>query len=447
MLSPAELHDYQNRMIQYVVENRNVGLWLGLGMGKTVITLTAISELIDDLAANKILIIAPLRVANTVWKAEAENWQHLQDLKIVICTGTAKERLKALKSEADVYVINRENVQWLVEKSGVSWCWDTLVIDESTSFKTPSSKRFKALKKVLKHVDNSILLSGTPSSNGLMDLWSQIFILDRGDRLCKTITNFRNMYFNPAGFGGYGFKLKKGADTLITQKISDVTTSMRSRDYLELPARIDVIKRVELPEPIIEQYNQLKDQFFLALDDTEIEAINVAALGGKLTQFCNGAIYDSERKVTILHDEKISALRDILEDQPNETFIVAYNYKHDLMRLRKAFPEGVVMSKSGAEVALWNEGKIKLLFLHPASAGHGLNLQKGGCNIIWFGLTFDMELYEQLNGRLDRQGQTRPVTVTHLIVKGGMDEKIMAALRHKVKSQSELLEFLKFNCN
>ena len=443
MLTRSNLHDYQNKALAFIKDKRKCALFLDMGLGKTVSTLTAVSDMLDDFAVNKILIVAPLRVANTVWKQEAQKWDHLKHLKISIVTGNHNNRIKAMQTDADIYVINRENVDWLF---GIKWKntkLDMLVIDESSSFKSHKSKRFKALRNNTKDFKSVVLLTGTPSTNSIADLWSQMYLIDNGERLGRTLGNFRSRFLTQAGYMSYTWKPRKGADKEIQKLIEDVCITMSAEDYLELPEKISLSEYVELPENVQAQYNELEKEFLITLESGDIEALSAATLGNKLLQMCNGAVYDSEGIAHIMHDIKLKALKEIIEDHPNENFLIAYNFKSDLVRLSKTFPQGVTLSKSTEDITKWNKGKIKLLFAHPASAGHGLNLQAGGSNIIWFGLNWSLELYQQFNARLHRQGQDKPVKIIHIVVKDGIDEKVMKALGSKAKTQKDLLEYLK----
>ena len=440
-LKRTDLHSYQKRALAFIKNRRKCALFLDMGLGKSVIALTAAADMLDDFLINKVLVIAPLRVSNTVWKQEAKKWEHLNHLNISVATGSAKNRIQNLEAAADIHVINRENVDWLV--STQKWKWDMVIVDESSSFKSMKSKRFRALRKVTKYMKSVILLTGTPSPNGIVDLWSQIYLIDQGVRLGKTMSNFRQRFLHPSGYMGYTWEPNKGADIEIQELIKDISISMSSEDYLELPERINLNEYIDLPPDVREQYKELEKEFLLVLESGDIEALSAATLGNKLLQMCNGAVYDSEGVAHTIHDLKIQALKEIIEDNPNESFLVAYNYRSDHVRLCKSFPQGVSIGKEGIEIQDWNEGKIKLMFAHPASAGHGLNLQKGGSSIVWFGLNWSLELYEQFNARLHRQGQDKPVKVTHLITKDGIDEKVMKALRGKAKTQRDLLEYLK----
>jgi len=342
-----------------------------------------------------------------------------------------------------VYIINRENVKWLVEHYGKNWPFDMVVIDESSSFKSPSSQRFKALRKVFNLTDRMVQLTGTPSPNGMMDLWAQIALLDNGERLGRNMTAYKNRYFE-SDFMGYNYTLRDGADKLIQDKIADITISMKSEDYLQLPERIDLVERVQMSPKHQKQYKQLEKEFILALNDGEVTALSAATLANKLLQYANGALYvDDIQTYEVLHQHKLDALAELVEDNPTENILVAYNYKFDLDQLVKRFPDAVVMDKEGVAVDEWNKGNIKMLLAHPASAGHGLNLQHGGAVTVWYGLNWSLELYQQFNGRLHRQGQKRCVRVIHLVAEGTIDEKVMQAIENKAETQEALMQALK----
>jgi len=444
MLNRSNLHNYQNKLIERIKEKKKLALWVDMGGGKTISTLTAISDLLDDFYNNKILIIAPLRVANTVWKQESEKWNHTKNLNISICTGSKKQRENIINSNFDILVINRENVPWLIENN--KWEFDGVVIDEVTSFKNPASKRFKALKKVLKFTKTVITLTGTPTPNGYKDLWSQIFLIDQGERLGRTVTQFRNRFLNQNMYSQYVYDLKPGAENEIKQLISDIVITLDKNDYPELPEKIELNEYVFLDKKLMSEYKNLENEFILNLqNNVDITAPSQATLGMKLLQFCNGAIYDEEKNVHNLHDLKINMLKEIIEENQNENFLIAYNFKHDLDRLLKAFPSAEILSKDAEIINKWNNGKIKILLAYPGSAGHGLNLQKGGSVILWFGLNWNLEYYQQFNARLYRQGQSNSVRIIHLVMKGGIDEKIIIALNKKAKTQYDLLEYIRCN--
>ena len=444
MLDRHNLHEYQDRAIRHIKDNERCALFLDLGMGKTTSTLTAASDLIDEFAVNKVLVIGPLRVANSVWKQESEKWSHLKHLKISVCTGSEKVRRAALHREADVYVINRENIVWLVELYGKKWPFDMVVVDESSSLKNPSTKRFKALKKILPYTNHMVLLTGTPSPNSLMDLWSQMYLVDFGERLGRTVTGYRQRFFEQ-DFMGYNWKIRPGSDDKIHALLTDRVISMSAEDYLDMPDRIDIEALVSLPPKALSQYKQLEKTLLAELDTgEEIEAVSAAALANKMLQFSNGAAYyDEHKNWAEVHSAKIDALGEIVEDNPKENILVAYNYKFDLERLQKRFPNAVVLDKHQSTIDSWNRGEIPMLLAHPASAGHGLNLQSGGSMIVWFGLNWSLELYQQFNGRLHRQGQTKPVRIVHIVAEDTIDQRVLSALSDKDATQSSLLKSLK----
>lgn len=439
----GDMHDYQNRGVDHIIKIPKSALFLEMGLGKTVTTLTAIEELMHNyFDVGKTLIIAPLRVANTVWHNEAKKWEHTKNLKFSIVTGSLKERLVALQRKADVYVINRENIQWLVEHLGKKWCFDFVVIDESSSFKSHSSQRFKALKKVLPYINRTVLLTGTPASNGYMDLWSQFYLLDGGYRLGRTISFFRNRYFS-SDFMGYKYTLREGGVKDIQDKVQDLVLSMQSDDYLDLPEYIYSILANELSGDLLKKYKSFEKEMLFSLNqEDKITALSAATLSNKLLQFCSGNIYDENKTIHHIHNLKIDTLNEIIEQNPNDNILVAYNYKHELNALLKAYPNAVVLDKKGEAIELWNQGKIKLMLAHPASAGHGLNLQHGGSLIVWYGFVWSLELYKQFNARLRRQGQIKAVRVMHIAV-GDVEQRLMVSLSEKDATQDKLLKSLK----
>jgi SNF2 family DNA or RNA helicase len=441
MFKRSDFHNYQEEAYKIILTKKKCGLFLDMGLGKTATTLTAAADMLDNFLINKVLIIAPLRVANSVWKQEALKWEHLQHLNIKICTGSEKQRLEAIKSNADIYIINRENIHWLIQKC--QWIWDMTIVDESSSFKNSRSQRFKALKKMTKYMKSLVLLSGTPTPNGEMDLWSQLYLIDNGERLGRTITNFRQRFFT-SDYMGYSYKIIPGASDKIKELIKDVCVTMSADDYLDLPDQISLIESVEFPDKVKEQYKELEKNFLLTLGKIDIASPSQAALGNKLLQMCNGAIYDNSGNSHEIHNIKIDVLKEIVEENPGENFLVAYNYKSDLEKILKAFPKAVLIGKGTKEQDDWNAGKIKMLVTHPASTGHGLNLQFGGNILVWFGLNWSLELYQQFNKRLHRQGQKNLVRIIHIVAKGGLDENVMLALNNKAKTQQELIDFLKF---
>jgi SNF2 family DNA or RNA helicase len=442
-------HNYQRYAIEKIIELSACGLFLDMGMGKTVSTLTAIQELMHDyFEVTKTLIIAPLRVARMTWSSEIEKWDHLQDLKLSKVLGSERDRLRALEADADIYIINRENTEWLVNHFGRAWPFDMVVIDELSSFKSNKSRRFKALRKVRPLINRIVGLTGTPTPNGLIDLWPQIYLLDRGERLGKTITGYRQEYFDPGQRNWqtgviYNYALKDGAEKIIYKKISDICISMKAEDYLEVPELKEIPIEVELDPKDYKKYKQLERELLLPLSDAEdIEALTAATLSNKLLQMANGAVYDEKRKVHLIHDEKLKALEEIIEAANGKPVIVYYNYKHDLESIKRYFKD-VRTLETEEDISDWNAGRVPILALHPASAGHGLNLQHGGNIIVWFGLNWSLELYQQANARLHRQGQTSKVIAYLLVTKGTIDEDVVTALRSKNYTQDNLLNALK----
>lgn len=443
-LNREHLHDYQLKAIDFIKTEERCALFLDMGLGKTTSTLTAVSDLQDEFAVNKTLVIAPLRVANSTWKQEVEKWRHLEHLKVSVCTGSEKVRRSALHRDADIYVINRENVLWLVDLYKKKWPFDCVVVDESSSFKNPSAKRFRALKKVLPYTNYMVLLTGTPSPNSLLDLWPQMYLVDFGERLGRTVTGYRQRFFEQ-DYMGYRYTIRDGAADKIHRLVSDKVISMNADDYLEVPERIDLTSPVQLPPAAMKKYKVLEKTLLAELDTgEEVEAITAAALANKMLQFSNGAAYyDDKKNWGEVHKEKLDALSDIVDDNPSENILVAYNYKFDLERLMKKFPQAVVLDKKQETIDRWNRGEIKMLLAHPASAGHGLNLQSGGSLIVWFGLNWSLELYQQFNARLHRQGQTKPVRIMHIIAEGTIDERVLQVLGDKDATQASLLKSLK----
>ena len=437
---------YQAYAIKKIVNLPAVGLLLDMGLGKTVITLSAINELINDrLEVDRVLVIAPLRVAETTWPDEIKEWSHLRHLTISVVTGTAQQCVKALKRPADIYVINRERTSWLVELYGRSWPFDMVVIDESSSFKSPQSKRFKDLRKVRPLIKRIVELTGTPTPNGLMDLWSQIYLLDMGARLGRTITWYRREFFRPGrgnGFVTYEWRLVEDGEKQIYKRIDDICVSMKSDDYLKLPDIIYNEVSVDLGKQAMSRYKELERNLVLALKNTEIAVTSAAALSNKLLQLANGSIYDEAGNSVTLHTAKIKALQDIAETNEHKNLLVMYWYKHDRDLLLKHFPEAVAL-RNAEDIRRWNAGRIRILLLHPASAAHGINLQKGGHIAIWYGLTWSLELYQQANKRLHRSGQSHNVIVHHLVAKGTIDEDVMMALKAKAEGQNRMLEAVK----
>ena len=413
--------------------------------GKTVITLTAIKELIyERFEVGRVLVIAPLRVGRDTWPAEIAKWDHLDGLTYAVAIGTPAERLSALRAKADIYIINRENVQWLVEESGIPFDFDMVVIDELSSFKNHQAKRFRSLMSVRSRVSRIVGLTGTPSSNGLMDLFAEFKILDFGARLGRYISRYRDRYFLPDKRNAqvvFTYKLRPGAEEQIYNAISDITISMKAEDYLDLPACIHNEVKVRLSDREQGLYEEFRKQMVLSLGDEEIDAMNAAALTNKLLQMANGAIYDAGHYEHHIHDRKLDALEDLIEAANGKPVLVCYWFRHDLARIRKRFD--VRELKTSQDITDWNGGKIPVAVIHPASAGHGLNLQYGGCTLIWFGLTWSLELYQQTNARLWRQGQKEPVVIHHILTESTIDEQVMAALNRKDETQAALIDAVK----
>lgn len=444
MLNRSDLHSYQLAAVDFILKKKRCQLWLQMGMGKSVSTLTAITDLLDSFSVSKVLVIAPLRVANSVWKQEGENWQHLNSLRIVVCTGSEKQRLQRLQSDADVYVINRENVAWLCDLYQKRWPFDCIVIDEASSFKSASAQRFKSLKRVLSQTSHMVLLTGTPSPNGLMDLWAQCYLVDFGAALGKTMTAYKQRFFE-SDFMGYKFTPREGVDDKIKSLVAPYTLSMRVEDYLDMPDYLPSIMGVDIGAKALKQYGEFEHNLFAEFKGHEIEAQSAAVLANKLLQFANGAMYVDEHKNYVeIHNEKLEALAELLDDNPTENLLVAYNYQTDLERLQKRFPFATVLDKNPDTIKAWNAGKIKMLLAHPASAGHGLNLQHGGSVIVWFGLNWSLEYYQQFNCRLYRQGQLRPVRIIHIVATGTIDERVVSVLSDKAVTQNDLMNALKY---
>ena len=441
-------HDYQAYAIDYIETHPVAAVLLDMGLGKTVISLTAIADLLfDSFEAHRILVVAPLRVARNTWPGEIEKWEHLHHLTYSVVVGTPKERRAALMARADITIINRENLQWLIEDSGFPFDYDMVVIDELSSFKNHKSKRFRALMKVRPKVKRLIGLTGTPSSNGLMDLWAEFKLLDMGKRLGRFITQYRGDYFLPDKRNGqiiYSYKPMPNAEDAIYRNISDMTISMKSTDHLKMPELLSSKCEVRLSDEERIRYEELKSQLVLQLPEGEVTAANAASLTGKLVQLANGAIYSDDGNTVEFHDRKLDALEDIIEAANGKPLLVAYWFKHDLMRIKQRFDVREIQSSK--DITDWNSGKIPVAVIHPASAGHGLNLQAGGSTLIWFGLTWSLELYQQTNARLWRQGQTAgTVVIQHIITKGTIDERILKALSLKELTQNSLIDAVKAN--
>ncbi len=440
-------HEYQSYATEFILSHPISAVFLEMGLGKSVITLSAIFDLcLDSFLVCKVLVIAPLRVARDTWPAEINKWDHLKGLSYSVAVGTEKERIDALKKQSTLYIINRENVDWLVHKSGIPFHFDMVVIDELSSFKSYGAKRFKSLLKVRPSVKRIVGLTGTPSSNGLMDLWAEFRILDLGQRLGRYISHYRNTYFKPDKRNAqivFSYKPLPGAEEEIYKQISDITISMKSTDYLKMPEYVSNEVFVTLSDKEWKVYSDFKEDMVANLGDEDIDAVNAAVLSGKLLQMANGAVYDSENKTHVIHDKKLDALEDLIEGANGKPVLVAYWYKHDLERIKDRFP--VRQIQSSKDIEDWNNSKIPIAVIHPASAGHGLNLQSGGSTLIWFGLTWSLELYQQTNARLYRQGQRDTVIVHHIITKNTIDEDVLLALTKKEKTQDALIDAVKAN--
>ncbi|MHC9605382.1 SNF2-related protein [Corynebacterium diphtheriae] len=438
-------HNYQQFATNFIETHPQAAIFLGMGMGKTIITLTALNNLITDrYATTKALIIAPLRVARDTWSNEQQKWDHLKNLRISIIVGNTTTRRNALNTDADIYIINRENIPWLVNELGNTWPFDTVVIDELSSFKNHKSKRFKALKTKLPQIHRIIGLTGTPAPNSLEDIWAPFRLIDEGKRLGKYLTHYRNRYFLPDKRNGaqiYSYKIRPGAEDQIYNLIKDITVSMRTQDYLELPPLTITTEHVHLNQKEQKIYNQLRDDMITTIEKDIIDAGTAGTLSNKLQQLSSGAIY-AENGVNTVHEQKLDALADIIEQAAGNTVLVAYWFKHELDRLKERFPTGRELSSS-KDMSDWCAGNIPIGFIHPASAGHGLNLQTGGHIMVWLTTPWSLELYEQTNARLFRQGQTEPVSIIHINTVNTIDDDVMAALERKDTTQSALINAVK----
>ena len=441
-------HNYQTYATEFMIKNPVSAVFLDMGLGKTVVTLTAINEMCrDTFLVSKVLVIAPLRVARDTWPAEIEKWNHLKGLTYAVAVGTEAERRAALLQNASVYIINRENLCWLIEDSGLPFDFDMVVIDELSSFKSHRAKRFKSLLKARPRIKRIVGLTGTPSTNGLMDLWAEFRILDLGKRLGRYITHYRQNYFIPDKRNGmvvFSYKPLPGAEEAIYKQIDDITISMKAEDYLDMPDCIYNEVKVKLDKKERKVYNTLKKEMVVSIGADEVDASNAAVLSNKLSQLANGAIYSDNKKVISIHDRKLDALEDLIEAANGKPVLVAYWFKHDFERIKKRFDVREI--KSSKDIADWNNGQIPVAVIHPASAGHGLNLQAGGSTLIWYGITWSLELYQQTNARLWRQGQkSEAVIIHHIIAEKTVDEQIMAALNRKDKTQSALIDAVRVN--
>ena len=437
-------HVYQQYAIDYIKSHPITALLLDMGLGKTVTTLTAIRDLMyDAFEVKRVLVVAPLRVARDTWPDELRKWNHLKELTCSVVVGTVAERRRALQQDADIYIVNRENLAWLYENSRLDF--DMVVLDELSSFKNHQSKRFRAMKAMRPKVKRIVGLTGTPTGNGLMDLWAEFRILDMGERLGRYISQYRNLYFKPDKRNGmvvYSYKPLPGAEEAIYHQISDITMSMKATDYLEMPELVSVAKEVRLSETEKKRYDELKKSLVLELPGGEVTSANAASLTLKLSQMANGAIYTDDKNVVNIHDRKLEALEDLVESANGKSVLVAYWFKHDKDRIRERMEAREL--KEPQDFADWNAGKIPVALIHPASAGHGLNLQKGGFILIWFGLTWSLELYQQTNARLWRQGQAdKTVIIQHIVAKDTIDERILNVLKHKDGTQAALIDAVK----
>ena len=439
-------HDYQEYATCFIVEHPVAAVFLQMGLGKSVITLTAIQELaLERFEVCRVLVIAPLRVARDTWPSEIQKWDHLHGLTYSVAVGTEAERIAALKKNTLIHIINRENVQWLIEQSGLPFHYDMVVIDELSSFKSYQAKRFRALMKVRPKVSRIVGLTGTPSSNGLMDLWAEFRLLDMGKRLGRFVTHYREEFFLPDRRSAqqvFTWKPKLGAEDEIYRRISDITISMKSADFLQMPECISNCVPVSLSPAERKTYDKLKQELVISLQGAEIDAVNAASLSGKLCQLANGGVYDTEHNSLFFHERKLDALEDVIEGANGQPVLVAYWFKHDLERIRERF--SVREIRTSRDIADWNSRKIPVACIHPASAGHGLNLQAGGNTLVWFGLTWSLELYQQTNARLWRQGQQADtVVIHHIIAEDTIDEQIMDALERKDTTQTALMNAVK----
>ena len=442
-----EPHEYQTFATEFILSHPVAAVLLEMGLGKSVITLTAVFDLtLDRFLIRKVLVIAPLRVARDTWPEEIEKWDHLRGLSYAVAVGSEAERKAALLRRAQVYLINRENVDWLVNKSGIPFDYDMIVIDELSSFKSHTSKRFRSLRKVRPGVKRIVGLTGTPSSNGLIDLWAEIGILDMGRRLGRYLTRFRSSFFLPDKRNQqtvFSYKPKPGAEEEIYRLIADITISMKNTDYLKLPELVVNEIPVRLSPEERRRYQALKKDMVLSLGDREIDAVNAAALSVKLLQMANGAVYDETGSAARVHDRKLDALEDLIEAANGKPVLIAYWFQHDLERIRERF-QAERLDGAGS-IRRWNRGEIPVAAIHPASAGHGLNLQTGGSTLVWFGLTWSLELYQQTNARLWRQGQKNTVVIHHIVAKDTIDEQVTAALKRKDRTQSALIDAVRVN--
>ncbi len=438
-------HEYQSYSIKKIIENNKYGLFLDMGLGKTVSTLTAFSEL-QLLDTDKMLVIAPLNVAKDTWADEINKWEHLKHLRVSKVLGTPKQRIEALKIDADIYITNKENTKWLCEYYKKDWPFDMVVVDELSTFKNHQSQRFKALKKKLPLMNRFVGLTGTPSPNSMMDLWAQVYLIDRGERLETSFSRFRERYFKPTHQVSehvFNWELRHGSEEIIYKQIDDVCISMKASDYLDMPERVDTVQSVELSSKERKLYDELERDYILeSEDDGDIVAQSGASLSQKLLQLSNGAVYTEEQDIRHVHDQKLDKLEAIVEEAQGQPILLFYNFKHDKERILRRFKQAVVLGSDDYKNK-WDKGNLEILLAHPASAGHGLNLQQGGHIIVWFGLTWSLELYQQANARLYRQGQDHTTIIHHIMTENTIDQRVYRALQNKELTQDELMKAVK----
>ena len=453
-MDKSNLHKYQKVCVEHIISHPFCGVFLDMGLGKTISTLTAIEELkYDYCEIDTVLVIAPKRVAETVWEEEAKKWDHTKHLTFSKIIGTERQRLAALKVKADVHIISRDNIAWLCSLYAAKLPYDMLVIDELSSFKAHQTQRFKSLRLARPWFKRVVGLTGTPAPNGLINLWSQMYLIDRGERLEKTITAYRSRYFRPGASNGYvvySYKLLSDSERLIQERIKDICISMRAEDYLEMPERIDNFVRVTMPDKLMDAYKKFEQENVITLANeieegtTTVNAVNAAALSNKLLQFANGAMYDENKNVVPIHDLKLEALKEIIEAADGKPVLVAWTYQFDRDRIKNYFRSMAPRElKTAEDINDWNAGKVQLMLAHPASAGHGINLQAGGNIIVWYGLTWSLELYQQFNARLYRQGQKQRTIIHHIVNSGTHDEDVVKALKSKDKTQNNLMNSIK----
>ena len=453
-MDKSNLHKYQKVCVEHIISHPFCGVFLDMGLGKTISTLTAIEELkYDYCEIDTVLVIAPKRVVETVWEEEAKKWDHTKHLTFSKIIGTERQRLAALKVKADVHIISRDNIAWLCSLYAAKLPYDMLVIDELSSFKAHQTQRFKSLRLARPWFKRVVGLTGTPAPNGLINLWSQMYLIDRGERLEKTITAYRSRYFRPGASNGYvvySYNLLSDSERLIQERIKDICISMRAEDYLEMPERIDNFVRVTMPDKLMDAYKKFEQENVITLANeieegaTTVNAVNAAALSNKLLQFANGAMYDENKNVVPIHDLKLEALKEIIEAADGKPVLVAWTYQFDRDRIKNYFRSMAPRElKTAEDINDWNAGKVQLMLAHPASAGHGINLQAGGNIIVWYGLTWSLELYQQFNARLYRQGQKQRTIIHHIINSGTHDEDVVKALKSKDKAQNNLMNSIK----